>query len=118
MNKVSGLCITVIRLYQRHISPHKGFSCAHRVLCGTVSCSAYALEQFQNKKPLEAYKLTRSRMRECSAVYRKHMSAKSKAEQKAAKGRRRMRYLKLIDPRTYISIVRNYLINKWPKKEI
>ena len=116
MNKVNGLCVTVIRLYQRHVSPYKGFSCAHRVLCGGLSCSAYALEQFQNKGPLEAYRLTRARMRECSAVYQKYISTKSKAEQNAAKSRRRMRYLKLVDPYTYVAMARNHLIQNWPKR--
>ncbi len=27
--------------YQKHISPHKGFACAHRVLYGGESCSQY-----------------------------------------------------------------------------
>ncbi|WP_375539788.1 membrane protein insertion efficiency factor YidD [Cylindrospermum sp. FACHB-282] len=32
---------TAITGYQRHISPHKGFACAHRVLYGGESCSEY-----------------------------------------------------------------------------
>jgi putative component of membrane protein insertase Oxa1/YidC/SpoIIIJ protein YidD len=32
----------LIRLYQVHISPYKGFSCAHRVVHGGRSCSAHA----------------------------------------------------------------------------
>ncbi|MEH1869766.1 MAG: membrane protein insertion efficiency factor YidD [Nostoc sp.] len=27
--------------YQKHISPHKGFACAHRILYGGESCSGY-----------------------------------------------------------------------------
>ena len=27
--------------YQKHISPHKGFACAHRILYGGESCSQY-----------------------------------------------------------------------------
>jgi putative component of membrane protein insertase Oxa1/YidC/SpoIIIJ protein YidD len=33
--------IVAIAGYQKHISPHKGFVCAHRVLYGGESCSAY-----------------------------------------------------------------------------
>lgn len=29
----------IIRTYQRHLSPHKGFACAHRVASGGLSCS-------------------------------------------------------------------------------
>ena len=30
----------LIRGYQRHLSPRKGYACAHRVLAGGLSCSA------------------------------------------------------------------------------
>lgn len=33
--------VAVITGYQKHISPHKGFVCAHRVLYGGESCSQY-----------------------------------------------------------------------------
>ncbi|MCB1762051.1 MAG: membrane protein insertion efficiency factor YidD [Gammaproteobacteria bacterium] len=36
------LAALAITGYQRHISPYKGFCCAHRVLTGGVSCSEYA----------------------------------------------------------------------------
>jgi uncharacterized protein len=38
----SDLLIGLIRLYQVHISPYKGFRCAHRALYGGRSCSAHA----------------------------------------------------------------------------
>jgi putative component of membrane protein insertase Oxa1/YidC/SpoIIIJ protein YidD len=33
--------VTAITGYQKHISPHKGFVCAHRILYGGESCSQY-----------------------------------------------------------------------------
>jgi putative component of membrane protein insertase Oxa1/YidC/SpoIIIJ protein YidD len=33
--------VKIIDSYQKYISPHKGFSCAHRVLYGGESCSQY-----------------------------------------------------------------------------
>jgi putative component of membrane protein insertase Oxa1/YidC/SpoIIIJ protein YidD len=36
-----GLALAAIRVYQRWISPHKGFCCALRVHTGGDSCSAY-----------------------------------------------------------------------------
>ncbi|AFY30901.1 membrane protein insertion efficiency factor YidD [Calothrix sp. PCC 7507] len=33
--------VAAITGYQKHISPHKGFVCAHRVLYGGESCSQY-----------------------------------------------------------------------------
>jgi len=35
------LAVASISGYQKHISPRKGFSCAHRVLYGGESCSQY-----------------------------------------------------------------------------
>ncbi|MDP5017004.1 membrane protein insertion efficiency factor YidD [Anabaena sp. UHCC 0187] len=39
------ISITAITGYQRYISPHKGFRCAHRVLHGGESCSGYVKRQ-------------------------------------------------------------------------
>lgn len=33
--------VRAITLYQRHVSPHKGFSCPHRIRHGGQSCSGY-----------------------------------------------------------------------------
>jgi putative component of membrane protein insertase Oxa1/YidC/SpoIIIJ protein YidD len=35
------ISISAITGYQKHISPHKGFACAHRILYGGDSCSQY-----------------------------------------------------------------------------
>jgi putative component of membrane protein insertase Oxa1/YidC/SpoIIIJ protein YidD len=37
----NNLAIAAIAGYQRFVSPYKGFSCAHRVLHGSESCSQY-----------------------------------------------------------------------------
>ncbi|HSW06643.1 membrane protein insertion efficiency factor YidD, partial [Aquabacterium sp.] len=39
---LSATASTAIDLYQRHVSPYKGFCCAYRVHTGRRSCSAYA----------------------------------------------------------------------------
>jgi len=38
LNKLS---VTTINLYQKYISPHKGYCCAHRAYTGEYSCSQY-----------------------------------------------------------------------------
>ena len=43
MNIVSPALALAVKAYQRFISPHKGFCCAHRHHHGGESCSAYAL---------------------------------------------------------------------------
>ena len=38
---VRQISVASINRYQKHISPRKGFSCAHRLLYGSESCSQY-----------------------------------------------------------------------------
>ena len=42
MKPLDRLALAVITAYQRHLSPRKGFCCAHRVQQGGPSCSEYA----------------------------------------------------------------------------
>lgn len=114
--KRPNLYTILIGFYRRHISPYKGFSCAHRVLCGGMSCSEFALNQFQTKDPFRAYKETRTRMRACKDVYQEYLSKRSVAEQEAIEKRKRMRYVRLVNPQTYVSIAKSYLIHHWPKR--
>lgn len=115
---ICGLCAGVIRGYQHYVSPYKGFMCAHRALQGGMSCSAYALEQFQTKKLWEAYTAMRARMRECGVLYREHLSKQPIEVQLAIAQRKRKRRLRLIDPRTYLGILKRYLIRNWPKRNL
>lgn len=40
MSTLDGLALKGIRFYQRHVSPRKGFCCAHAALHGGEGCSA------------------------------------------------------------------------------
>ncbi|MDP9158636.1 MAG: membrane protein insertion efficiency factor YidD [Acidobacteriota bacterium] len=44
----------MIRLYQIHVSPRKGFSCPHRELHGELSCSSYVSRLLQLESSLPA----------------------------------------------------------------
>ncbi|MDZ8261915.1 membrane protein insertion efficiency factor YidD [Nostoc sp. ChiQUE01b] len=51
--------------YQKHISLHKGFACAHRILYGGESCSQY-IKQLVAKKGLKAaFVNSRERFQAC-----------------------------------------------------
>jgi putative component of membrane protein insertase Oxa1/YidC/SpoIIIJ protein YidD len=60
-----GLAVTVIRGYQKFISPHKGFSCAHRVLYGCDSCSQYFKRVIAEEGILTAIANAKGRFQEC-----------------------------------------------------
>lgn len=59
-----------IGLYQRHLSPHKGFSCAHRIYHGGSSCSQYCKEAILELGPIGAWSQMRRRFRDCKVAAR------------------------------------------------
>ena len=61
----SGLAVTAISGYQKFISPHKGFACAHRVLYGCDSCSQYFKRVIAEEGILTAIANARGRFQEC-----------------------------------------------------
>ncbi len=57
--------VTAITGYQRHISPHKGFSCAHRLLYGDESCSQYVKRVIAQEGLKVAFVKSRARFQAC-----------------------------------------------------
>nr|WP_313926652.1 membrane protein insertion efficiency factor YidD [Anabaena sp. FACHB-1237] len=57
--------MNAITRYQRYISPHKGFRCAHRVLHGGESCSQYVKRQVAENGLKMAFFQARKRFEEC-----------------------------------------------------
>ncbi|MFN6463028.1 MAG: membrane protein insertion efficiency factor YidD [Nostoc sp. DedVER02] len=51
--------------YQKHISPHKGFACAHRILYGGESCSAYFKRVIAQEGLKVAFVHSRERFQAC-----------------------------------------------------
>ncbi|MBD1863833.1 MULTISPECIES: membrane protein insertion efficiency factor YidD [Trichocoleus] len=82
--------------YQKHLSPRKGFSCAHRVLHGGESCSQYVKRVILEQGLWTAIPATRSRFAECKVANqilqarRNHcrLQAASKIEQEGEEKRR------------------------------
>jgi len=40
--------IQMINIYQKYISPYKGYSCAYRAYSGNLSCSEFAKNEIKN----------------------------------------------------------------------
>ncbi|MEH2225275.1 membrane protein insertion efficiency factor YidD [Nostoc sp.] len=51
--------------YQKHISPHKGFACAHRILYGGESCSQYIKRVVAKEGLKAAFSNSRERFQAC-----------------------------------------------------
>lgn len=59
------IATTSISGYQKHISPRKGFSCAHRLLHGGESCSQYVKRMITKKGLVVAIRASRQRFEAC-----------------------------------------------------
>ena len=69
------LALWAIRLYQRYLSPLKGFSCAYRVHRGGASCSAYGYRVIGRRGLLAGLRLLNRRLDRCGEVSRSRVEA-------------------------------------------
>ncbi|WP_265262657.1 membrane protein insertion efficiency factor YidD [Spirulina subsalsa] len=60
--------VILIGGYQKYLSPHKGFSCAHRVLYGSESCSQYVKKMLIEQDLQSAISLSRERFGRCKTA--------------------------------------------------
>ena len=60
------MAINSIIAYKNYISPHKGFSCPHRLLHGGDSCSDYGEHLLTNQSLTKALKLSLQRFQDCA----------------------------------------------------
>lgn len=63
------LTVSAIRLYQRHISPIKGFRCAYGSEQGLKTCSAFGRHVFERYEASVAMSLLRRRFAACRQAY-------------------------------------------------
>jgi putative component of membrane protein insertase Oxa1/YidC/SpoIIIJ protein YidD len=66
------LALALIRFYQRHISPHKGFHCAYSAHTGCASCSALGHRAIRMHGVLNGLVILRKRMHLCGVAHRRH----------------------------------------------
>ena len=64
------LALAAIGVYQRYISPHKGFCCAYRAHTGAASCSALGARVIRRHGLFAGCVLLRQRLKRCGEVYR------------------------------------------------
>jgi len=65
---VNNSAIIAIIAYQKYLSPHKGFSCAHRLLHGGESCSQYIKRMIAERGVISAIPRARQRLKDCKAA--------------------------------------------------
>lgn len=65
---MKSIAIAAIKFYQKKISPHKGYSCAHRVYHGGDSCSQYVKNQIVSRGTWRGIGSLWNRSFECKAA--------------------------------------------------
>ncbi|WP_082616684.1 membrane protein insertion efficiency factor YidD [Massilia sp. Root418] len=73
------LALWLIRLYQRHLSPRKGFVCAFRVHTGRDGCSAYGLRVIARFGLRRGLALLDRRLSDCGQQHRLHAPPRAPA---------------------------------------
>lgn len=78
------LALFIIKLYQKYISPYKGFSCAYRLHTSRSSCSKLGYRAIRRYGLISGVNLLNQRTYLCSVAYRRfsHFSAKSLTKQR------------------------------------
>ncbi|WMS89034.1 membrane protein insertion efficiency factor YidD [Pleionea litopenaei] len=66
------LVIYFIRIYQKWISPYKGFRCAHAALHGVDSCSTAVIKIINRRGVIGGFGLIRRRFERCKLAYLEH----------------------------------------------
>lgn len=61
-------CVCAIGIYQRRISPIKGYRCAHDVWFGSGGCSGYALQALKELPLGDALRATLRRLHFCRNI--------------------------------------------------
>jgi len=62
--------IVIINVYQRWVSPRKGFCCAHHVCFGRSTCSVYAKKAIFKHGSFTGVKLLNRRFIACSSAFK------------------------------------------------
>lgn len=69
------LVLATIRIYQRWISPYKGFCCAYRAHTGRAGCSALGWRAVRRYGVIAGIAVLRQRMALCGVAHRRHGGA-------------------------------------------
>ena len=75
------LVIRSIEMYQKYISSHKGFCCAHRALHHGASCSEWAKHAIKKVGVSAAFPLMIRRFKACNAAYKQLIQLSKNTEE-------------------------------------
>ena len=70
----------LILLYQKYISPRKGYCCAHNALHNNGSCSSWALNVVRSHGALSMFSQISTRFSECNEAHKEIKSKKNEGD--------------------------------------
>jgi putative component of membrane protein insertase Oxa1/YidC/SpoIIIJ protein YidD len=70
------LLLALVRLYQRFVSPYKGFRCAYRVHTGRASCSELGYRALRRHGVIGGLQVLRVRVGRCGVAHRRFALAR------------------------------------------
>ena len=79
---LSRLALVGIAGYQRHLSPRKGYACAHRIRHGGTGCSGFAKQAIAEQGLIRALPLIRLRFAACRDAAKELRDAPARGEKK------------------------------------
>lgn len=68
----SSLAVLLMRIYRKHLSPRKGYRCAHVALNGASSCSDVALVAFSHAPFAQAVDIINAQFDRCRQAYHQY----------------------------------------------
>ena len=77
------LALWAIRTYQRHLSPHKGFTCAYRHQTGCRSCSVLGFRAIRRYGLFAGLPVLQRRLERCSVAYQRTVPVHSRRNKQA-----------------------------------
>lgn len=86
MHPSRDLALAAIGVYQRYLSPYKGFCCAYRVHTGQASCSTLGARAIRRFGVWPGLQLLKQRMRRCGEVHRRCTAGVQRRAQAAQRG--------------------------------
>ncbi|MGI4857276.1 MAG: membrane protein insertion efficiency factor YidD [Janthinobacterium lividum] len=95
---LKSMALGAIRLYQRRVSPHKGFSCAYRVHAQGASCSNYGHRVIERHGLWLGLRLLRRRLEQCAWHQHRHRVKPAIVPGAAAPGGFGRRQAGFVDP--------------------
>ena len=82
---LDGVAIVLIIIYQKYLSPYKGYRCAYSVLHGANSCSSSVINHIKDYGLIRGWRNIKGQFYLCSLASKKLHSEKGKEKNKESK---------------------------------